>query len=106
MIKAIARRVYNLLGILEKTHGFDVFDGLHRQILNVILKAELDEKSISPTDVVELGLTSRSSTYRKINDLKRKGFIALEWKDEYCYLRIGPQCDELFRSVDERIKDI
>ena len=92
MSQSLGLRLYQLLGVLEKSHGLAVFDGLHRQVLNAVIDANISGESITSQDIVEIGITSRSSIYRKIGDLKDAGFISEAWDKGVCYLVIGPEC--------------
>ena len=99
MSKSLALRLYQLLGVLEKSHGLADFDGLHRQVLNAVIEAHIAGTSITNQDIVELGITSRSSTYRKITDLKASGFLEDTWEQGVCYLSLGPECHEHFTKI-------
>ena len=94
-------RLYQLLGVLEKSHGMAAFDGLHRQVLNAVIDAHLSGTAITSQDIVEQNFTSRSSTYRKIGDLKDVGFIDEAWDKGVCYLVLGPECDTHFKKVSD-----
>ena len=104
MSQSIGLRLYRLLGVLEKSHGLARFDGLHRQVLNAVIEAQIAGKPITSQDIVDLALTSRSSTYRKISDLKENGFLIDQWDQGVCYVNLGPGCKEHFSKVDDIIK--
>ena len=104
MVNTIAVRLYRILGILEKSHGLADFDGLHRQILNAVIDAHISGRGMTNQDVVALGLTSRSSTYRKLGDLKESGFISDHWQHGECFLTLGPKCQEHFDRVGTELK--
>ena len=99
MPKSLALRLYGLLGQLEKHYGLAGFDGLHRQVLTAVINAHVAGTSITNQEVTELGITSRSSTYRKIAELKEAGLLEGTWKENNCYLSLGPKCDEYFGEV-------
>ena len=104
MIHTIAMRLYRILGILEKDHGFADFDGLHRQVLNAVIEASMAGRSITNQEIVDLVITSRSSTYRKIGDLKAGGFLVDHWQDGLCYLNVGPKCQEHFDRLGAELE--
>ena len=78
-----------------------MFDGLHRQVLNAVIDANISGESITSQDIVEIGITSRSSIYRKIGDLKDAGFINEAWDKGVCYLVIGPECKKHLTKVGD-----
>jgi hypothetical protein len=104
MSQSMGLRLYRLLGVLEKSHGLARFDGLHRQVLNAVIEAQVAGKPISSQDIVDLAFTSRSSTYRKISDLKENGFLVDHWEQGICYVNLGPGCKEHFSKVDDILK--
>ena len=106
MPQSLALRLYRLLGILEKSHGLARFDGLHRQVLNAVIEAQIAGKSITSQDIVDMGLTSRSSTYRKVSDLKENAFLVDRWEKGVCYLDLGPGCNEHFSKVDDLLRTL
>ena len=61
-------------------------------------------KSIVIQDIVDLGLTSRSSTYRKVSDLKENGFLVDRWERGVCYLDLGPECKQHFSKVEDILR--
>lgn len=104
MVNIVAMRLYQMLGILEKSHGLTVYDGLHRQVLNAVIDAHVAGHNITNQDIVDLGFTSRSSTYRKIGELKFGGFLADEWNQGICNLKLGPKSLEHFERVADELK--
>ena len=75
----IGTKIYLLLSTLEAKHNLLWADGLHRQVLMAVLAAEGTGLRLTNQHIVDLNLSSRSTTYRKISDLKQSGF----------YLRFG-----------------
>ena len=102
----IATKIYSLLSSLEARHNLSWADGLHRQILTAVIKAHEAGYRISNQQIVELDLTSRSSTYRKISDLKQLGFISENWDDTTCYLTLGPAAIGMLADADNTFKAI
>ena len=99
MEHSLGFKIYSLLSVLERKHGMLWADGLHRQVFMAVLEAQLEGKSITNQQLVELEFTSRSSTYRKIGDLKQLGFISEKWEKGSCYLELGPTGQELLNDA-------
>ena len=106
MAHSLGLRLYRLLGILEKSHGLADFDGLHRQILTEVIDAHIAGQRITSQNIIEKGLTSRSSTYRKVSDLKDNGFLVDHWDQGVCYLNLGPGCEQHFLKVGDILKGL
>lgn len=104
MNKIVVMRLYRVLGVLEKSYRLTNLDGLHRQVLNAVIDAHVAGKTITNQQIVDLDITSRSSTYRKINDLKAIGFLNDEWIDGVCFLSIGRKCESYFEKANEALK--
>jgi hypothetical protein len=104
MSKNISFSIYSLLGIIEAKHNFLWADGLHRQVLIAVLDAERTGLRLTNQHIVDLNLTSRSSTYRKISDLKQSGFLSEIWDDNICYLALGSAAISLFAAADNKLK--
>lgn len=106
MSKNISFSIYSLLGIIEAKHNFLWADGLHRQVLIAVLDAERTGLRLTNQHIVDLQLSSRSSTYRKISDLKQSGFLSEIWEDTNCYLTLGPAADKMLSDTDNKLKAI
>ena len=106
MSHTIAMKFYSLLLQLENKHNFDWADGLHRKILKAVMDAHRNNIRLNNNHIVELNLTSRSSTYRKIADLKQFGFLSETWDDMTCYLTLGPAAIEMLADTDNKLKAI
>ena len=106
MPKNISFSIYSLLGIIEAKHNFLWANGLHRQVLMAVLDAERTGLRMTNQHIVDLNLTSRSSTYRKISDLKQSGFLSEIWDDTTCYLKLGPAANNMLADADNTLKAI
>ena len=106
MPKNISFSIYSLLGIIEAKHNFLWANGLHRQVLMAVLDAERTGLRMTTQHIVDLNLTSRSSTYRKISDLKQSGFLSEIWDDNVCYLALGTATIAMFAAADNKLKAI
>ena len=95
-----------MLGILETKHNLLWADGLHRQVFMAVLEAQNSGVDISNQQIVEKGFTSRSSTYRKIADLRQLGFLSEKWNNSTCNLELGPAALELIRDADVNLRDL
>ena len=106
MKMGLATKIYCLLSLLETKHNLSWADGLHRQILMAVIDTQHTGQRISNQQIVDLNLTSRSSTYRKIADLKQLGFLSEIWDDTTCYLSIGPVTATMLADADKKLKAI
>jgi hypothetical protein len=104
MSKNISFSIYSLLGIIEAKHNFLWADGLHRQVLIAVLDAERRGLRLTNQHIVDLNFTSRSSTYRKISDLKETHFLSDIWDDNICYLTLGSAAIGMIAAADNKIK--
>jgi hypothetical protein len=100
----IGTKIYLLLSTLEAKHNLLWADGLHRQVLMAVLDAQRSGLRLTNQHIVDLNLTSRSSTYRKIADLKQLGFLSDIWDDTICYLTLGPAAIILLSDADNTMK--
>ena len=104
MSKNISFIVYSLLGIIEAKHKLLRADGLHRQVLIAVLDAERKGLKLTNQHIVDMKLSSRSSTYRKISDLKKWGFISEIWDDNTCFVTLGTAAYKMLADADKRLK--
>jgi len=102
----IGTKIYLLLSTIEAKHNLLWADGLHRQVLMAVLAAEGTGLRLTNQHIVDLNLTSRSSTYRKISDLKQSGFLSEIWDDNVCYLGLGSAAIGMFAAADNKLKAI
>ena len=102
----IGTKIYYVLSLLEAKHNMLWADGLHRQILMAVLASQRNGLKISNQQIIDLNLTSRSSTYRKISDLKQSGFLSEIWDDNVCYLALGTATIAMFAAADNKLKAI
>ena len=68
-------RLLSMLNMLERKHGIVNLDGHQREFLEIIVRQNAAGQIITPNDLVDLNLTSRSSTYRKLADLRELNLI-------------------------------
>jgi hypothetical protein len=61
---------------------------------------------ITPNDLVDLNLTSRSSTYRKLADLRELNLIKEDWIDGQCQLSAADGTKEFINSLQNGIQFI
>ena len=102
----IGTKIYLLLSTLEAKHNLLWADGLHRQVLMAVLDAERTGLRLTNQHIVDMKLSSRSSTYRKIADLKQSGFLSDIWDDTICYLTLGPAAISMLVDADNTMKAI
>ena len=102
----IGTKIYYLLSLLEAKLNMLWADGLHRQILMAVLASQRNGLKIINQQIIDLNLTSRSSTYRKISDLKQSGFLSEIWDDTTCYLKLGPAANNMLADADNTLKAI
>ena len=100
----IGNKIYHLISTLEAKHKLLWADGLHRQILMAVVDAHRTGLRMTNQKIADLGLTSRSSTYRKISDLKQSGFLSDIWDDNVCYLSLGPSAIAMLADADNKLK--
>jgi hypothetical protein len=55
--------------------------------------------SVSTVHVVEQQFTSRSSTYRKLSDLREMGLVMEQWNDGVCMVLPGPKMDQFIADL-------
>ena len=95
----LGQNLFTLLGILEKKHNLTTLDGLHRQVLYFVMDCFSKDGAVSTVNVVEQHFTSRSSTYRKISDLREMGFLMEQWREGVCMILPGPKLDQFIAEL-------
>ena len=95
----LGQNLFTLLGILEKKHNLTTLDGLHRQVLYFVMDCFAKDGAVSTVNVVEQHFTSRSSTYRKISDLREMGFLMEQWREGVCMILPGPKLDQFIAEL-------
>lgn len=95
----LGQNLFTLLGILEKKHSLTSLDGLHRQVLYFVMDCFAKDGAVSTVHVVEQHFTSRSSTYRKISDLRAMGFLMEQWREGVCMILPGPKMDQFIAEL-------
>ncbi len=97
-------RLLNLLNMLERKHGITNLDSHQREFLEFIVRQGAAGLTVTPNDVVELNLTSRSSTYRKLADLRELNLIKETWIDGQCQLSAADSTKEFVTSLRNGIQ--
>lgn len=106
MVSKIGMNLYKLLGMLEHKNNLFWLDGLHRQVLFAVLNAELSGIRLTSQQISDMGFTSRSSTYRKISDLKQHGFIVDDWHQNHCFIKLGDAAHAFFKDTEAVLAEI
>ena len=75
-----------MLNTLEREHGLLNLDGHQRLFLEAIVSRSAAKQHVTPNDLVDMNLTSRSSTYRKIAEVRALDLVSEEWIDGKCCL--------------------
>ncbi len=94
----------SLLNMLERKHGFINLDDHQRIFLEEIVRKNAAGAIITPNDLVGLNLTSRSSTYRKLADLRELNLIKEDWIDGQCQLSAAEGTMEFLSSLQHGIQ--
>jgi len=89
-----------LIGQLETKHQFAELDGLHRVILFQILDACFSGQNITINQILDKKLSSRSSVYRKISDLKKYEFIIENWDGFICHLVPAKKISHILSDIE------
>ena len=95
-----AQKFLMLLGEFETKHQFIELDGLHRAILFQILDMNFRGQNITINQILEKKISSRSSVYRKISDLKSNDFITEKWDGYVCHLVPSKKIENILLDVD------
>jgi hypothetical protein len=98
-----AERLLTMLNMLERKHGIMNLDPHQRQFLEFIVRKDAEKQIVTPNDLVDLNLTSRSSTYRKLADLRTLNLIKEEWVDGQCHLSAAQGTTEFVNSLQHGI---
>jgi hypothetical protein len=97
-------RLLTMLNMLERKHGFMSLDVHQREFLQFIVRQDAHNEIVTPNDLVDLNLTSRSSTYRKLADLRNLNLIKEDWIDGQCRLSAAEGTTEFFNSLQHGIQ--
>ena len=99
----LGQNLFNILGILEKKHNLTTLDGLHRQVLYFVMDCFAKGGTVSTVRVVEQNFTSRSSTYRKLSELREMGFVMEQWNEGVCMVLPGPKMDQFIADLGAEV---
>lgn len=106
MSKNVSMNVVSLLSTLEKRHSMGDLDSLHWDVLIAVMEAQRASKTMTNQNLVDCKFTSRSSTYRKIADLRKLGVLAEKWDKGTCTLELGPQAHAFFEEAGTALKSL
>ena len=106
MSEHLSMSVVSLLGQSEKRHNMGSLDSLHWDVLIAIMEAQRAGKPITNQDLVDLQFTSRSSTYRKIADMRKLDILTEKWNKGTCALELGPQALAFFDETDKSLREL
>lgn len=68
-------------------------------ILDLLIEREGRNLRTTASDIISSTSLSRALVYRKLNDLKKGGWLTEQWVDfKLCYVT-GPQCETLFAAL-------
>lgn len=95
-----------MLNTLEREHGLLNLDGHQRLFLEAIVSRTVAKQQVTPNDLVDMNLTSRSSTYRKLADLRELNLIKEDWIDGQCQLSAADGTKEFINSLQNGIQFI
>lgn len=101
-IKAVDRFL-TMLNMLERKHGIMQLDSHQRQFLEFIVKKNAAGQIVTPIDLIDLNLTSRSSTYRKVADLRMLNLIKEDWIDGQCQLSAAAGMTDFAKNLKHGI---
>lgn len=96
------RRLYQMLSVIERTHGLTALDTSSRTLLDLIVSRELNGERSTARDLIEASGMARAVVYRKLNALKAGYWIEEHWHDyKLCYTT-SCGLDVLIKSLKER----
>ena len=93
-----------MLNTLEREHGLLNLDGHQRLFLEAIVSRTAAKQHVTPNDLVDMNLTSRSSTYRKLADLRELNLIKEDWVEGQCHLSAADGTKEFINSLQHGIQ--
>jgi hypothetical protein len=96
--------VVSLLAQSEKRHAMGGLDSLHRDVFVAVMQAQRAGKTITNQDIVDMKFTSRSSTYRKIADMRKLEILAEKWNKGTCVLELGAKAEAFFEETDKALR--
>jgi hypothetical protein len=99
MSKNLSMDIVRLLADFENAHDMGELDSLHWDVLIAVMDAQKTGNSITNQSLVDLKFTSRSSTYRKIADMRKLGILVEKWDKGTCMLELGPKAEDFFSEA-------
>ena len=104
MSKELSMSVVSLLAESEKRHDMGALDSLHWDVLVAVMQAQRAGQTVTNQDLVDMKFTSRSSTYRKIADMRKLDILSEKWNKGTCALELGPKADAFFDEADKGLR--
>ena len=106
MSKNLSMNIVRLLADYENMHDMGELDSLHWDVLIAVMDAQRAGKSITNQLLVDLKFTSRSSTYRKIADMRKLGILIEKWDKGTCMLELGPKAEDFFTETGAALQKL
>lgn len=106
MSHTFSMSVLSLLAQSEKRHAMGGLDSLHRDVLIAVMEAQKAGQTITNQDLVDKKFTSRSSTYRKIADMRKLDILAEKWNKGTCVLELGPIAEAFFEETEKALREL
>ena len=106
MSKNLSMSVISLLASFEKRNDMGGLDSLHWDVLIAVMEAQRVSQAMTNQDLVDCKFTSRSSTYRKIADMRKLGILAEKWDKGTCILELGPKAEAFFEEAGAALKTL
>lgn len=83
-------RLFSVLATLERKYGLSELDPEERAIFGFIASERAEDRQPSMQDILAAGLTSRSTAYRKVANLRECGLIENKQRGGMDYFAISP----------------
>lgn len=106
MSNNLSMSVVSLLAQSEKRHAMGGLDSLHRDVLIAVMEAQKAGQPITNQDLVDKKFTSRSSTYRKIADMRKLDILTEKWNKGTCVLELGAKADAFFDETEKALREL
>lgn len=101
-----ARRLYQVISIIERQHGLTELDASARALLDLIVAREMNGEKTSARELIQASGIARAVVYRKLNALKRGQWIQDDWSDfKLCYTTAS-KFETLVSSFKEQISKV
>ena len=70
-------KLFTLFTTIEREYGVASLEKGEREILNLIVFAEEQNKEITAEELVDLNIASRATIYRRLSSLKASGLVSI-----------------------------